>query len=77
MLEVKNVTLKYGEFIAVDDLSFEVNKGEIFGLLGTNGAGKRKRLRSADTYNSQCSTRSRCQCTYRIVVCHVLFVLVG
>ena len=40
MLEVKNVTLKYGDFTAVDDLSFEVEKGEIFGLLGTNGAGK-------------------------------------
>lgn len=46
MLEVKNVTLKYGDFIAVDDLSFEVNKGEIFGLLGTNGAGKTTTFRT-------------------------------
>ena len=40
MLEVKNVTKYYGDFKAVDDLSFSVKKGEIFGLLGVNGAGK-------------------------------------
>lgn len=40
MLKVKNVTKFYGDFKAVDDLSFEVDKGEIFGLLGVNGAGK-------------------------------------
>lgn len=40
MLKVKNVTKYYGEFKAVDDLSFTVDKGEIFGLLGVNGAGK-------------------------------------
>ena len=40
MLKVENVTKYYGDFLAVDNLSFEVNKGEIFGLLGVNGAGK-------------------------------------
>ena len=40
MLKVSNVTKYYGEFKAVDNLSFEVKKGEIFGLLGVNGAGK-------------------------------------
>ena len=40
MLKVENVTKYYGDFKAVDKLSFEVNKGEIFGLLGVNGAGK-------------------------------------
>ena len=40
MLEVKNVTKYYGDFKAVDNLSFDVKKGEIFGLLGVNGAGK-------------------------------------
>lgn len=40
MLEIKNVTKYYGDFCAVDNLSFTVDKGEIFGLLGVNGAGK-------------------------------------
>lgn len=40
MLKVDNVTKYYGDFRAVHNLSFEVNKGEIFGLLGVNGAGK-------------------------------------
>ena len=40
MLKVENVTKKYGDLVAVDDLSFSVGDGEIFGLLGLNGAGK-------------------------------------
>lgn len=40
MLEVKEVTKYYGDFKAVDNLSFSVDRGEIFGLLGVNGAGK-------------------------------------
>ena len=40
MLKVENVTKYYGNFLAVDNLSFEVKEGEIFGLLGENGAGK-------------------------------------
>ena len=40
MIEVKNVTKKYGKFVAVDDISFTINEGEIIGLLGPNGAGK-------------------------------------
>lgn len=40
MLKVENVSKYYGENLAVDNLSFEVNNGEIFGLLGVNGAGK-------------------------------------
>lgn len=40
MLKVENVTKYYGDFKAVDNLSFDVDSGEIFGLLGVNGAGK-------------------------------------
>lgn len=40
MLKLENITKYYGDFLAVDNLSFEVEEGEIFGLLGVNGAGK-------------------------------------
>jgi len=40
MIKVENLTKDYGEFRAIDDISFTVNKGEILGLLGPNGAGK-------------------------------------
>lgn len=40
MLEVKNVTIKYGSFTAVQNLDFTLKPGEIFGLLGSNGSGK-------------------------------------
>ena len=40
IIEVENLVKSYGEFLAVDHLSFEVQRGEVFGLLGPNGAGK-------------------------------------
>ena len=40
MLEIKNLTKKYGDKIAVDDLSLEIHSGEIYGFIGHNGAGK-------------------------------------
>ena len=40
VIRVKNMYKKFGDFTANDDLSFEVSKGEIFGFLGANGAGK-------------------------------------
>ena len=45
MLKVVNLTKKFGDFTAVDNVSFEANKGEIFGLLGPNGAGKTTTIR--------------------------------
>lgn len=40
MIEVKHVTKKYGNFIAVDDINFTINNNEVVGFLGPNGAGK-------------------------------------
>jgi len=40
LIELKNVTKKYGNLVAVDNISFDVKDGEIIGLLGQNGAGK-------------------------------------
>ena len=42
---LENVTKRYGAFTAVDDLSFSVAQGEIYGFLGPNGAGKTTTLR--------------------------------
>ena len=39
-ISVKGLTKKFGSFTAVDHISFDVRKGEIFGFLGANGAGK-------------------------------------
>lgn len=40
IIDVKNLTKKYGDFTAVDGISFSVEQGEVFGILGPNGAGK-------------------------------------
>jgi ABC-2 type transport system ATP-binding protein len=40
IIEVRNLTKKYGNFTAVDGINFEVRAGEVFGILGPNGAGK-------------------------------------
>ena len=40
MIEVKNLVKRYGDHMAVDHLSFHVDKGQIYGFLGPNGAGK-------------------------------------
>lgn len=44
-ISVKDLTKKFGDFTAVDHITFNVNKGEIFGFLGANGAGKTTAMR--------------------------------
>ena len=48
-IEVDHIVKKYGDFTAVDDVSFRVSEGEIFGLLGPNGAGKSTLIRMMTT----------------------------
>jgi len=48
-IEVDHIVKKYGDFTAVDDVSFNVKDGEIFGLLGPNGAGKSTLIRMMTT----------------------------
>jgi len=48
-IEVSDIVKKYGDFTAVDNVSFQVKEGEIFGLLGPNGAGKSTLIRMMTT----------------------------
>src|SRR6202012_4179425 len=45
MITTKNLSKRYGDILAVDDLSFEVSPGEVLGFLGANGAGKSTTMR--------------------------------
>ncbi|MDD5720985.1 MAG: ATP-binding cassette domain-containing protein [Candidatus Pacebacteria bacterium] len=49
IIEVKNLTKKFGDFTAVNDISFTVEKGEIFAFLGPNGAGKTTTIKMLTT----------------------------
>jgi ABC-2 type transport system ATP-binding protein len=48
-IEVEKLTKRYGDFLAVNDISFNVRKGEVFALLGPNGAGKTTTVEIIDT----------------------------
>ena len=49
IIEVKNLTKKFGDFTAVDDISFQIAEGEIFAFLGPNGAGKSTTIKMLTT----------------------------
>ena len=49
MIRLENVTKKFEDFLAVDNLSFEILRGEVFGLLGKNGAGKTTTIKMLTT----------------------------
>ena len=49
IIEVKNVTKKFDDFVAVDDVTFDVKRGEIFAFLGPNGAGKTTTIKMLTT----------------------------
>jgi ABC-2 type transport system ATP-binding protein len=54
-VSVKNLTKKYGDFLAVNDITFEVPRGEIFAFLGPNGAGKTTTIKMLTTLLQQTS----------------------
>lgn len=56
-IEVENLTKRYGDLVAVDDISFTVSTGEVFALLGPNGAGKTTTVEIIDTIRTPTSGR--------------------
>ncbi len=58
-IEVDHLTKKFGELVAVDDVSFVVEQGELFGLLGPNGAGKTTLIRMMNTLTPPTSGTAR------------------
>ena len=57
MINVSGLTKYYGDFLAVDNISFSIREGEITGLLGPNGAGKTTTLRMLTCYLNPTSGR--------------------
>jgi ABC-2 type transport system ATP-binding protein len=55
IVEVKDLVVRFGDFTAVDGISFDVRKGEIFGFLGPNGAGKTTTIRTITTIQKSTS----------------------
>ena len=60
-IEVKGLTKKFGDFTAVDDISFDVKDREIFGFLGPNGAGKSTTIRMLCTFARPTAWRRSCE----------------
>src|SRR5262245_35720815 len=56
-IEVQEIVKRFGDFTAVDGISFSVDRGEIFGLLGPNGAGKSTLIRMLTTLIAPTSGR--------------------
>jgi ABC-2 type transport system ATP-binding protein len=56
IIVVQNLTKAFGDFVAVDNITFDIKKGEIFGLLGPNGAGKSTTIRMLSTLTKGTAT---------------------
>lgn len=59
VIEVSELTYRYGQFVAVAGVDFTVRQGEIFALLGTNGAGKTTTLETIEGFRKPASGRVR------------------
>ncbi len=59
MIEVENLTKKYGDFVAVNNISFKVQHGEVFAFLGPNGAGKTTTIKMLTTLSRPTSGKMK------------------
>src|SRR3970282_2309735 len=59
VIEVEKLTKSYGDFLAVNDISFNVRKGQVFAFLGPNGAGKTTTVEIIDTIRTPTTGKVR------------------
>ena len=64
MIEFINVTKKFGDFTAVEDISFKVEPSSIYGLIGYNGAGKTTLLKTAAGIYPHCRYVACIECVH-------------
>jgi len=58
MINIQDLKIHYGEFVAVNNLSFSVKPGSVFGLIGPNGAGKTTTIKAIATLIDPLTARS-------------------
>lgn len=59
IVEIENLTIRYGKLVAVDDVSFSIERGQVFGFIGPNGAGKSSTIRTLATLQKPNEARCR------------------
>ncbi len=59
LIEIENLTKRFGDFVAVDNVSFQVARGEVLGFLGPNGAGKSTTMRMLAGFMTPTAGRAR------------------
>ena len=70
MVDIEELTKRYGKFVALDHMNLHIDKGEIFGFVGPNGAGKTTTMRIRKGHHRRCRrTWQTCGCETEDRIC--------